>query len=140
MNFKASAVFKPMNVQAMVARSGKAVRLSCEQSAEAVLETAESLVNVDTGALRESGHSLTTKTETGFIGEVIFPRTYARYVEEGTGQRGEESPGAGPGPFSPDWPGMPANPYARDALQIEKVHILEIFQDNVAIANKLGGS
>ncbi len=138
MNFKGTAQFQPLNVAALKARYDQVVRLSTEQASEAVLETAESIVPVRTGYLRESGHTEVTKTDSGYTGAVIFDEPYARYVEEGTGIRGEASPGAGPGPYSPDWPGQSAQPFARDALAIENPHILEIFQDNLAIARKLG--
>jgi hypothetical protein len=52
---------------------------------------------------------------------------HAAYVEFGTGQRGAASAGAGNGPYSETWPGMPAQPYLRPALDTARPAILGAF-------------
>lgn len=107
-----------------------------EQSGAAVLDEALAIVPVDTGELRSSGH--VEVTAAGSIGaasaKVIFDADHAAFNEYGTGQRGAASPGAGAGPYDPNWPGMPATPYLRPALDSARSTILEIFQRNYRLA------
>lgn len=141
MNFRAVARSgQPINLAVAMKYVEQAARLSVEQAAAAVLETAESIVPVDTGELRTSGKiSVGAVDGTTISAQVIFDADHAAYVEFGTGIRGAASPGAGPGPYNANWPGMPSQPYVRPALDIERPHILEIFQDNADIASKLIG-
>jgi hypothetical protein len=136
MNFKASASFSGLNLSVAQAAFEQAARLSVEQGGEAVLETAESIVPVDTGDLRESGHVELLNAGAQPSAAVVFDTPYAAYVEYGTGQRGAASEGAGKGPYDPNWPGMAAEPYLRPSLDIERPHIVEIFRDNAALAAK----
>lgn len=139
MNFKATATFDGLNISVAQATYGQAIQLSTEQSAEIVLEEAEAIVPVDTGELRESGHTETTRAGLESVSAVVFDSDHAAYVEYGTGQRGAASPGAGEGPYDPNWPGMPAQPYLRPALDTALPAIVEVFRDNVAAANILLG-
>lgn len=139
MNFQAKASFTGLNLAVAQAAFEQAARLSVEQGAAAVLETAESIVPVDTGDLRESGHVELLKSGSQPSAAVVFDTEYAAYVEYGTGIRGASSPGAGEGPYSSSWPGMAAEPYLRPALDIERPNIVEIFRENTAIATKLLG-
>lgn len=134
MNFRASASFTGLNLGVAQAAFAQASRLSVEQSAEIVLEEAEALVPVDTGELRESGH---VEMISDTIAAVVFDSPHAAFVEYGTGIRGEASPGAGEGPYDPNWPGMVAQPYLRPALDTARPAIVEIFRDNAAAATKL---
>ena len=139
MNFKASASFTGLNLAVAEAAFRAANRLSVEQSAEVVLEEAEAIVAVDTGELRESGHVEIEVNGAEATGYVVFDSDHAAYVEFGTGQRGATSPGAGDGPYDPNWPGMVAQPYLRPALDTARPAIVEIFRDNVASATALLG-
>lgn len=141
MNFRASATFTGLNASVAARTFQTAARLSVEQSAEVVLEEAEALVPVDTGELRESGHiEIAAAQSLGLVSaHVIFDAEHAAFNEFGTGQRGAASPGAGEGPYSPNWPGMPATPYLRPALDTARPAIAEIFRDNMAAATKLLG-
>ena len=140
MNFKAQASFTGLNLSVAQKAYEQATRLSAQQGAEIVLEEAEAIVPVDTGELRESGHV------EGLVEEgprpsyaVVFDSDHAAYVEYGTGQRGAASPGAGDGPYDPNWPGMTAQPYLRPALDTSRAAIVEVFRDNSAVAAKLLG-
>ncbi len=140
MNFKAQSRFAPLNVTNAVALMSQATRLSVEQSCEAVLEEAEAIVPVDTGELRDSGHVTTVRDEGNHVtGSVVFDSPHAAYVEFGTGIRGAESPGGGEVPYDVNWPGMPAQPYLRPALDTTRPHIVEIFKGNAEVAVKLIG-
>jgi HK97 gp10 family phage protein len=139
MNFKARSSFSGLNLAVAQAAFEQAARLSVEQGAEAVLETAESIVPVDTGELRESGHVEILQGGPQPSAAVVFDSDHAAYVEYGTGVRGAASAGAGEGPYDPNWPGMPAQPYVRPALDIERPNIVEIFKANTAIAAKTLG-
>ena len=95
--------------------------------AQIVLLEAQALCPVDTGFLRESGHVDVQDTGSSAVGTVAFDAFYAAYVEYGTGQRGAASAGAGPYPYSPTWPGMPAQPFLRPALDIVRGEALGEF-------------
>lgn len=136
MNFKATSSFSGLNLAVAAQAFRAANRLSVEQSAEVVLEEAEATVAVDTGELRESGHiEVVSDTQAA----VAFDSDHAAFVEYGTGQRGAASPGAGEGPYDPNWPGMVAQPYLRPALDTARPAIVQIFRDNIAAATKLLG-
>ena len=137
MDFRAQSSFSGLNLAVAQAAFEQAARLSVEQGAEAVLETAEAIVAVDTGALRESGHvELVVSSGPRPGAAVVFDEPYAAYLEYGTGERGAASEGAGPGPYTPGWPGMASQPYLRPSLDIERPHIVEIFAANTALAAK----
>ena len=140
MNFKAQAAFSGLNVAVAQKIFEQAARLSVEQGAGIVLEEAEAIVPVDTGELRESGHVEMVETSGPKpSAAVVFDSDHAAYVEYGTGVRGAASPGAGDGPYDPNWPGMPAQPYLRPALDTARPAIVEVFRDNAALAAKILG-
>jgi HK97 gp10 family phage protein len=140
MNFRAQSSFSGLNLSVVEAAFNQAARLSVEQAAAIVLEEAEAIVPVDTGELRESGHVEMLVSEGPHPeAAVVFDTPYAAYVEYGTGERGAASPGAGEGPYTPGWPGMPAQPYLRPALDTAQSAIVEVFRDNAAIAAKTLG-
>lgn len=138
-NFSARSSFTGLNQSVALNTYQAANRLSVEQSAEVILEEAEAIVPVDTGELRESGHTEIEVNGAEATGYVVFDSDHAAYVEFGTGQRGAASPGAGDGPYDPNWPGMVAQPYLRPALDTARPAIVEIFRDNVASATALLG-
>lgn len=83
---------------------------------------------VDTGALRNSIHArpADAKGDT-VVGVVYTAKEYAPYVEFGTGKRGgypyETKVDLA---YSPDWPGMVAQPFLMPALLESKTNIQEI--------------
>ena len=103
---------------------GRAVDKACTL----VLNEATRLVPVDTGELRNSGTKSVDEEGLQVVGTVAFTAPHAGYVEMGTGIRGASSPGAGPYPYSLGWPGMPAIPFLRPALDSQRVAILDIFK------------
>lgn len=93
-----------------------------------VKEEAQSLCPVDTGALRESiREEDITDNGKQIRGPVSVNMPYAAYVEFGTGARGAGSAGAGPFAYTMSWPGMPAQPYLRPALDATRRQVLEEF-------------
>lgn len=86
-------------------------------AAVAVRDEARALCPVDTGALVSSLTVSELSEDMGTAEAAVFTDVgYAGYVEFGTGIRGAASPGAGPYPYNPNWPGMVAQPYLRPAL------------------------
>lgn len=96
-------------------------------SVAAIAEEARAIVPVDTGELRDSIDSRVDDTGTSVYGSVFATAPHAGYVEFGTGVRGMESPGAGPYPYNPKWPGMPAQPYLRPAQDTCRPQIKSAF-------------
>jgi|SRR6185503_655865 len=139
MNFRATSRFTGLNAAAAAQTYIAANRLSVEQSAAAVLEETLPLVAVDTGELRDSGHIEIEGSGANVKGYVVFDAEHAAFVEFGTGERGQASPGAGPGPYTPGWPGMVAQPYARPGLDSARPAIQAIFTENYSSATKLLG-
>lgn len=111
-----------------------------DASSRMVLAEAQANVAVDTGELRESGRIIPAQQVRNTVsGSVVFTSGHAGFVEFGTGIRGSASPGAAketPGfhwPYSPTWPGMPAQPYLRPALDIVRETIKGLFRSMVAL-------
>lgn len=130
-----TATFKPSgNASAVVAKIREAAKLAVSQWAGKVLATADSLVPVDTGELKASGHVVVTEAGSTVTASVVFDAPHAVYAEFGTGIRGAESPGAGPGPYSPSWPGMAAQPYLRPAIDQHTPEALPGARDAVKVA------
>lgn len=111
-------------MQSVVPRLAKAI----EQSQAVVADEARAIVPVDTGELQSSiGTGPVELVGSTVSGTVEATAGHAAYVEFGTGQRGAASAGAGAGPYSPSWPGMPAQPYMRPALDTARPAILGAF-------------
>ena len=111
---------RPGAVADLIARIEGGAELGVTRWAEAVLAGAQAIVPVRTGELRSSGHLEVNRTRGQASAAVVFDAPYAVYVEFGTGQRGAASAGDGPGPYSPSWPGMPAQPYLRPAFDEQR--------------------
>ncbi len=126
---RATAQFTPRNdIGRFIAeRITPAVRQATLDAGQIVLSEAQDVVPVDTGALRNSGQVTVRETDTSIIADVAFTEPYAAYVEFGTGIRGSQSPGAGPYPYNPAWPGMAAQPYLRPALDTARPEMLGEF-------------
>ncbi len=100
------------------------VRQATLDAGRIVLAEAQAIVPVDTGELKDSGQVTLRETDVSIIADVEFTSGHAAYVEFGTGIRGSESPGAGPYDYDPNWPGMPAQPYLRPALDTARPEML----------------
>lgn len=110
-----------------------------EAGAQIVAEEARMLVPVDTGELRDSIEARPAEQDRDASGSgdartavVVAAAPHAFYVEYGTGQAGESSAGAGPGPYDPNWPGMVAQPYMRPALDTKRTEVLDVINQEVA--------
>jgi HK97 gp10 family phage protein len=120
--------------QFIEAKITQAVTHAITEWAERVLATAQVLVPVDTGALRESGHVEVSESGKTVYAAVVFDSPHSVFVEFGTGIRGAASPGAGPGPYSPTWPGMPAQPYLRPAFDEWRAWPVAMVEETVTVA------
>lgn len=129
MNIRATSTFVPGQVAAIQEQITVRVVRATTKGTQRVLNTAQELVPVDTGDLQSSGKMSVTIAGQEVIGTVEFDSDHAAFVEYGTGIRGAASPGRGPWTYKPDWPGMPAQPYARPALEQNRVAILGDFRD-----------
>lgn len=114
---KATASFTPRgSAGQFIAKVAQANSSAVRDVGQIVLLEAQALVPVDTGELRDSGRVEVRETAKGAAADVIFGADHASYVEFGTGIAGANSPGAGDVPYNPSWPGMPAQPYLRPAM------------------------
>ena len=109
------------------------VRASVEASVKLIEARAKELCPVDTGALRESITSEVVETSKTVVGFVGTHTDYAAYVEFGTGVAGASSAGAGEGPYAMTWPGMPAQPYMRPAIDESRGPVMELFRSNISV-------
>lgn len=130
MGLIATAKFTPGNIKGVIDLYVQVKAFAKVQRAQAVvLAEAQAICPVDTGELRDSLRvEAITDDGSRLTGAVSANTGYAAYVEFGTGQRGAASAGAGPGPYSPTWPGMPAQPYLRPALDQARDQVLAEFK------------
>jgi len=132
----ATATYTPRNASGQFVQStiNPAVRTAVEESAAAIAEEARAIVPVDTGELQNS--IVYTLEDVGkvVVGTVVAAADHAAYVEFGTGVRGAASPGSGPYPYSPTWPGMPAQPYMRPAMDTVRARIKAFFASSISVA------
>lgn len=134
----ATAIFRPRSDlgQFVQARVTPAVRMAVEKSCSLIETRAKELCPVDTGALRDSIRTEIDESGKTIIGRVGPTMHYSAYVEYGTGIRGAASEGAGAGPYSTTWPGMPAQPYMRPALDEARTKVMDIFANDIGTAIK----
>lgn len=137
MSLQVRAIFKPRSDLGRYVESyvSPAAAAAVQASAEYVQQLAQGYCPVETGALQAS----ITIDELADTGKTVSTRVgphmpYAEYVEFGTGRRGEESAGAGAGPYKQDWPGQAAQPYMRPALMDARPGVLDIFRSNIEAA------
>ena len=125
----ATATFTPGDTRGVFANIRSKLVASAERAQAIVKQEAEAIVPVDTGELALSIQA-DPVIDTGeeIIATVSARAPHAAYVEFGTGLRGASSAGAGPYDYDLDWPGMPAQPYLRPAVDISRAKILEEFQ------------
>lgn len=94
-----------------------ALQPAADLAAELIADEARRLAPVDTGALAASIEAQPAQVDGDRVSvKIVAAVPYATYVEYGTGIAGQTSAGAGPGPYSPNWPGMRAQPYMRPAI------------------------
>jgi HK97 gp10 family phage protein len=144
MKFTARATIKLGDISGIIARVGQGMYDGVTAASEIIQAEAQRLVPVDTGALRDSidvqvyrgvqniqrGGALAAGTFS--VTGIVSPHTdYAEYVEFGTGQRGAASAGAGEGPYTMTWPGMPAQPYMRPAAASKSEDAIQAVKDAV---------
>ncbi len=117
------------------------VSAGVSRGAQIIEEEAKANAPVLTGELRDSIHAQAAEQDKDLSGSgnartavVTVDAEHGPYVEYGTGERGMESPGAGQGPYSPTWKGMPAQPYLRPALDTRRQDVLEAIGAEVASA------
>jgi len=109
-----------------------AVRAGVTAFAGVVLQEAKAMVPVRTGELRDSGKVVVEESEKSVRAHVVFDAPHAAYVEFGTGRAGSESAGAGPYTYTMSWPGMPARPYLRPALDTAREAGMALFRGSVS--------
>jgi HK97 gp10 family phage protein len=139
-----SFTFDGAAVAGLLAKVGQAVYDGVETGATVIQESAKEKCPVDTGALQSSIavdmqrgiHSMTggapLSSSAFAVSAVIAPHTdYSQFVEFGTGQRGANSPDAGPGPYRADWPGMTPRAFMRPAFEQEKDHAVDFIRTAV---------
>ena len=149
-SIKASSTFKVNpNVSGILARVGTGLYNGITEGAQLIEASAKEKCPVDTGALQAS---ITSKVTRGIqvamaggpissslfaVQGVVAPHEdYGPFVEFGTGQRGAASAGAGPGPYSPNWVGMVAQPYMRPALDENREAVVDTVRE--AVKDALG--
>lgn len=131
----ATATYRPRTTsgQFIAAKITPAVHASVVAASQLIVQEAQAICPVDTGALRDSIAATVTDGETTVVGKITAGMSYAGYVEYGTGVRGAASPGAGPYPYDPKWPGQAAQPYMRPALDTTRDAVKAIFASEIAI-------
>ncbi len=138
MRFYAKAVYRPRTTlgQFMETVITPGVRASVQAACQSIFDASQVLVAVDTGELKASGSIQIDDSGKTVVGRVVYTAGHAEYVEFGTGERGAASAGAGAGPYKPEWPGMPAQPYLRPAYDQVKPGIMDLFKNQIATAMK----
>lgn len=120
--------FVPGDTRGIVNRISSRLVTAAERAQAIVKQEAEALVPIDTGELALSIQALPVVDDgKRVVAEVVATAPHAAYVEYGTGMRGASSPGAGPFQYDPNWPGMPAQPYLRPALDLARKQVKEEF-------------
>ena len=136
MSLSATARFTPRGDlgRFVSARVTPAVTASVEAAGALIEQSAKLYCPVDTGELQGSITTEIIPTDSSVRSATAPHTSYAAYVEFGTGQRGAESPGAGDGPYSPNWPGMVAQPYMRPAVDETRETIADLFRSQLSLA------
>jgi HK97 gp10 family phage protein len=125
----ATVEFNPAVLPAIV----EAIVRGVSRGAGILREEAQAICPVRSGQLRDSITIAEEVSEPEALVEAVVYTDveYAPYPEFGTGIRGAASPGAGPYPYSPTWPGMPAQPYMRPALDTGGARVLDAVREEV---------
>jgi HK97 gp10 family phage protein len=128
-NIRASSNFKPGNLAAFEAKLVPRLISAVGKGTGIVADEARAICPVDTGELQASIGATVAWVGQQVTGAVAATAKHAAYVEFGTGVRGSAAAGAGPYPYSPAWPGMPAKPYLRPAIDTSHAAILDAFRE-----------
>lgn len=128
MRIMATASYQGGRAGAIAEALAAAATRACSATADHVLTQASVLVPVESGELLGSGNVTHENDGVNPASQVNFDSEHAAFNEFGTGLRGASSEGRGPYAYDPDWPGMPATPYLRPALDASR----ELFFDNVS--------
>lgn len=136
MKLQATATWKPRSDIGRYVETHitPAVGASVQAAVRVIEASAKAYCPVDTGALRDSITSEVDDSGRSIVGRVGPHMHYAPYVEFGTGIAGAASAGAGEGPYSSTWPGMPAQPYMRPALDEHRAGIKDLFRGQLSMA------
>ncbi len=142
MNIRANSTFKAGDFSRLESLIVPRLIKAVDDATQAVLETSQTLVPVDTGELVSSGGRTTEWKGTKVQGAVFYTSEHASFVEFGTGLIGSgtypfELPQSGvpiTGSWVYDykhqnWQGMRAQPYLRPSLDLSKAAIMQAFQD-----------
>lgn len=128
MNFRSQVNVIPLDISKVIRLVVPRVVAAVTEGCAAVVAEAQIIVPVDTGDLQNSIHTASVSVVGTVVeGVVTADSGHAAYVEFGTGIRGAESEGAGAGPYSPTWPGMPAQPYMRPSVDTARAAITEAY-------------
>lgn len=135
MRLHATAIFRPRadSGRFIEAKATPAFRAAVLASCKLIEGAAKAMCPVDTGALQESITTTIDDSGKTIIGRVGPHMDYAAYVEFGTGIAGAGSPGAGEGPYNTSWPGMPAIPYMRPALDENREAVYQVFRKEIGL-------
>jgi len=138
MGLRATGQWKPRNDLGQFVRAtvGPAVLAGVTEACDTLRDRTKELCPVRTGMLRDSYTTTVEDTGKTVVGVVSTDVYYAPYVEFGTGIRGSSSPNAGPGPYSPTWPGMEPRPHFRPALDDTQPQVFDIMANDLRFALK----
>jgi HK97 gp10 family phage protein len=136
MRMHATAIFRPRGDAGrfIETKATPAVKAAVFASCKLIEGAAKAMCPVDTGTLQASITTVIDDSGKTVIGRVGPHTHYAAYVEFGTGIAGSSSPGAGEGPYSMSWPGMPAQPYMRPALDENREAVYGLFRKEIGLA------
>ncbi len=137
MKLNATATFRPRGSggQFVEAVISPRVVAAVTAAGRLVQATAQQLCPVDTGDLQRSITLEVEETARTIVARVAPHMPYAAYVEFGTGIAGSLSEGAGDDiKYSSTWPGMPAQPYMRPALDACREPVAGIFRGELSLA------
>lgn len=135
MNLTSFAKWQPRsNGRFISAKIDDAVAQGITDYAQRIFDTSQEFVPVDTGALKASGHVDVVQSGKQVFITIAYDAPYSVYVEFGTGRRGASSPGAGDGPYNPNWPGMPAQPYLRPAFDAHREEAADVVTATITAA------
>jgi HK97 gp10 family phage protein len=133
----ATAIFRPRGDlgRFVEAKISPALRKGIEDGCVLIEQRAKEKCPVDTGLLQSRITHKVEELAKTIRGRVFVDDVhYAAYVEFGTGIAGAASPGAGAGPYSQTWPGMPAQPYMRPAFDESRAEVIEGTRAQVGLA------
>jgi len=132
-------------IQGLLAKVASRLFDGVTEASKVIRDDAQAICPVDKDVLRPSIKEDVQRGIVGIMGSdqsmasssfavtgIIAPHTdYAEHVEFGTGERGQKSAGAGPGPYTPGWMGQAAQPYMRPAFDQNRTKAVDIVRSSV---------